>query len=34
MKMILINALRPDRFVAAAKDLVGMTFSEEATQQG
>lgn len=34
MKMILINALRPDRFVAAAKELVGMTFSEEATHQG
>jgi hypothetical protein len=31
MKMIVINALRPDRFVAAAKELVATTFSEEAT---
>jgi dynein heavy chain 1 len=34
MKMIIVNALRPDRFVHAAKQLIDMVFSEEATGQG
>lgn len=34
MKMIVMNALRPDRFVNAAKQLIDMIFSEESTGQG
>jgi dynein heavy chain 1 len=34
MKMIIVNILRPDRFLAASKKLIELTFSEEATQSG
>jgi dynein heavy chain 1 len=34
MKMIMVRALRPDRVVGAAKHLIDMVLSEEATNQG
>lgn len=34
MRMILVRALRPDRAVEAAKQLIQMVLAEEATQQG
>ena len=34
MKMITMKALRPDRFVNAAKQLIELILSEESTNQG